>query len=153
MTPSTVCFGSKGNSFGSFTTPKSGHVITFKLIYQSGHIGCALWKTSHWGCSSIIVPAGFKMGTHITDTQKKRLLPKDEFMKDAGSNYCTRRLYYNLPGIDINSPVLLFDNFSTPLSVTSGTQFQIWFADDLGDCLEFDNDGGKTCVQVFGLFL
>ena len=93
------------------------------------------------------------MGTHITDIQRKRLLPKDEFMKDAGSNDCLLRLYYNLPGIDINSPVLLFDNFSTPLPVTSGMQFQIWFADDLGDCFEFDNDGGQTCVQVFGLFI
>ncbi|KAJ7323490.1 hypothetical protein OS493_031416 [Desmophyllum pertusum] len=36
MTPSSVCFGATSDSPGTFTTPSSGEVITFKLIHLNG---------------------------------------------------------------------------------------------------------------------
>lgn len=155
MKPSSVCIGAMGDSFGNFSVPTSGHVITFKLIYQSGYLQCSSLDShrSHWGCSHPIVPAGYNMGIHITDSQRKRLLPKDEFMKDAESSDCLLRLYYSLPGLTIDSPELLFDNFTTPLPVTVGEEFQIWFAEDFGNCLESDNEPEATCAEVFGLFV
>ena len=143
MSPPSVCFGAKDDSYGPFTTPISGNVITFKLIYLSGDVQCADGYQSHWGCCHPKVPQGFNMGTHITDSQKNRLLPKLNWRP------C---LYYKLPGLNPNSPVLLFDNFSIPRPVSAGDQFQIWFGEDLDNCFYSDN-GGQTCAEVYGLFI
>ena len=37
MTPFTVCFGARDDSYGVFRTPKVGNIITFKLTYKSGY--------------------------------------------------------------------------------------------------------------------
>ena len=152
MTPSPVCFGAIGDSFGAFTTPTSGDVITFKLIYQSGYVDCAHGHRSHWGCTHPWVPAEYQMGTYITDSQTNRLLPKEEFLADPSSSNCLVRASYKLPGLNPDSPELLFDNFTVPLHVLAGEQFQIWFAEDLTGCWEGDN-AGQTCAQVYGLFV
>ena len=152
MTPSPVCFGATGDYFGTFTTPISGDVITFKLIYQSGYVQCAPGYQSHWGCRQERLPPDHQMGTHITDSQKNRLLPKEEFLKDPSSGDCLHRIFYRLPGLNPDSPELLFDNFTIPLHVLAGEQFQIWFAEDLTECLEAGN-GGQTCSKVYGLFV
>ena len=88
MKPSAVCFGAKGDSFGTLATPTSGDVITFKLIYPSGYVECAAEYQSFWGCNVAVLPTEYKMGTYITDSQKKSLLPKDEFLKDPLSSDC-----------------------------------------------------------------
>ena len=62
-------------------------------------------------------------------------------------------LFYSLPGHTPNSPELLFDNFTIPLPVAAGQQFQIWFAEDLNGCWSAMNNVGQTCVKVFGLFV
>ena len=153
MTPSTICFGAKGDSFGTFTTPTSGSVITFKLIYQIGYVECAAGYQSFWGCNGVVVPAGYKMGTYITESQKNCLLPKNEFLKDtSGDSVHCLGLYYYLPGITPDSTELLFDNFSVPLSASAGQQFQIWFVEDRLKCLDGDN-AGQTCAEVYGLFV
>ena len=38
MTPSTVCFGAKDDSYGIVRTAISGNITTFKLTYQHGHV-------------------------------------------------------------------------------------------------------------------
>ena len=151
MTPSTVCFGATGNSFGAFTTPTSGDVITFKLIYQSGYVECAGGYQSLWGCNHPVVPTGYRMGTYITDSQKNRLLPEDESLNDPLASDCLY-LYYNLPGHTPDSTELLFDNFSIPVSASAGQQFQLWFVEDLTNCRE-GNNAGQTCAEVYGLFV
>ena len=53
MTPSTVCFGAKDDSYGIFRTAISGNIITFKLTYQHGHVTCHEADPSYqskWGC-------------------------------------------------------------------------------------------------------
>ena len=148
MTPSSVCFGATSDSPGTFTTPSSGEVITFKLIHLNGQVSCAPGYNTNWGCTWPNLPAN--MGTHITDSNKNRLLPKDEVLFGGGD--CNNNLYYSLPGHTPDSPELLFDNFTIPLHVAAEQQFQIWFAEDLNGCTEFDN-GGQTCVKVLGLFV
>jgi len=92
------------------------------------------------------------MGTHITDSQKNCLLPKEEFLADPVSVDCLFRTFYRLPGLTPDSPELLFDNCTRPLHVSAGEQFQIWFAEDLTRCLEAAKEG-KTCAEVYGLFV
>ena len=37
MTPFTVCFGARDDSYGVFRTPKVGNINPFKLTYKSGY--------------------------------------------------------------------------------------------------------------------
>ena len=155
MTPCEVCFGARSNSYGVFKIPVAGNIITFKLKYLHGHVSCYGADTrylSRWGC---IWPglAPHEMGTYITDAQRNLLLPKSEYRK--GGSYLCGRMYYNLPWATSESPELLFDNFSTPLQVSAGQEFQVWFVEDLilHECVDDDNGWEKTCAKVYGLYL
>lgn len=150
-TPSTVCFGAKDNSYGSFKILVPGSIITFKLTYLNGSLN---WETklpyikSNWGCKHSFLST-HTMGTHITDSNGERLLPKNEYL--WGGSGCLK-IYYSLPWATPDSPELLFDNFAVPLAVSTNQEFQVWFSEDLNDCGEGDN-GGKTCAEVNGLYV
>ena len=144
MTPSEVCFGARDNAYGIFKTPTSGSIITFELTYLSGSVSCAPSYYTKWGCT--YPGMTHLIGTHITDSNTNRLLPKNEYL----DNFCG---YYNLPWATPDSQELVFDNFSSPLSVTTDQEFQVWFIEDLRDCGYFDNGYEKTCAAVYGLYV
>ena len=148
VTTSPVCFGASANSSGHFVTPIAGDLLTFKLVHQNGSVECAQGFSSHWGCTHPNVPQDQPLGTIITNSQSVRLLPKADYFLIGSSCY-----YYGLPGQTADSQVLQFDNFSIPLHVSVGEEFQIWFGEDLYRCGHEDNGQGKTCVLVFGLFV
>jgi len=148
VTTSPVCFGASADSFGHFVTPIAGHLLSFKLIHQSGSVECAAGWSSHWGCTTTTQDR--QLGTIITNSQSERLLPKDDFFLEGID--CNNS-FYGLPGQTADSPELLFDNFSTPLHVSVGQEFQIWVTEDLYKCGHADNGLGKTCVLVLGLFV
>ena len=147
MTTSPVCFGASADSSGRFVTPIEGDLLTFKLVHQSGSLECAPGFSSHWGCTHPNVLQDQQLGTIITNSQSVRLLPKVDYFLVGSS------CYYGLPGQTADSQVLLFDNFSIPLHVSVGEEFQIWFGEDLYRWGHEDNGQGKTCVLVFGLFV
>lgn len=150
MKPSTVCFGSRHNSYGSFKVSTPGSLITFKLTYLYGHVTCHDPKPdvkAKWGCNW--PGLSHTMGTYITDSSRVRLLPKNEYLKGGGG--CLRN-YYKLPWANPDSPELIFDNFTTPLHVTADQEFLVWFCEDFGDCSEQDNGLEKTCAEVYGLY-
>ena len=151
MTTSPVCFGASADSFGRFVTPIAGDLLSFKLIHQSGSVECAAGWSSRWGCTLPSVSKDHRLGTIITNSQSVRLLPKDDYFFVEGSP-CNNH-YYGLSGQAADSPELLFDNFSTPLNVSIGEEFRIWFTEDFYKCGYADNGLGKTCVLVFGLFV
>ena len=111
MTPSTVCFGARDDSYGFFRTSKAGNIITFKLTYRSGYVTCDAQKSSFhskWGYLwNRLIPN--QMATLITDKNRNLLLPKSDFLSDYGD--CK---FYRLPWTTTESPQLLFDNLSTP---------------------------------------
>ena len=151
MTTPPVCFGASADSFGRFVAPIAGDLLAFKLIHQSGSVECAAGSSSRWGCTHPYVPPDRRLGTVITNSQGVRLLPKDDNLLE-GSHDCSK-LYYSLPGQTADSLELLFDNFSTPLHVSVGDEFQIWFTEDLYKCGHEDNGLGNTCALVLGLFV
>ena len=151
MTTPPVCFGASADSFGRFVAPIAGDLLTFKLIHQSGSVECTAGWSSRWGCTHPTVLPDRQLGTVITNSQGVRLLPKDDYFLE-GSPDCNK-LYYSLPGQTADSPELLFDNFSTPLHVSVGDEFQIWFGEDLYKCGHVDNGPGRTCALVLGLFV
>ena len=150
MTPSTVCFGAKDNSYGIFRIAISGNITTFKLTYQHGHVTCHEADPSYqskWGCLwPPLIPNS--MATLITDKNRNLLLPT----KDYRSNFlgCT---FYSFPWATTESPELLLDNFSLPLMVESNQEFQIWYSEDLFRWGDSNNGLARTCVAVYGLFV
>jgi len=146
---SQICFGSLGNKPGMFTAPSSGDVITFKLVHLTGTVSCYVGSSSNWGCKARSGPDN--MGTLIADSDKARLLPNST--KLFGELSCNIQIYYGLPGHTPDSPELLFDNFTTPLPVTAGQQFGVWFGEDLYHCIDADNAQEEACVHVYGLFV
>ena len=78
----------------------------------------------------------------------KTVLPLAEFVKSNAKN----KLYtYQLDGADFNSATLVFKLLPTPLVVLVGQQFQLWYAHDLVNYTE-DNNDGKTCADVYALY-
>ena len=150
MTPSTVCFGARDDSYGFFRTAKAGNIITFKLAYKSGYVTCHSSNPSYqskWGCLwNRLIPN--QMATLITDKNRNLLLPKSDFLSDYWD--CK---FYSLPWATTESPQLLFDNFSTPLAVETNQEFQIWYSEDLFKWGYGDNGYEKTCIAVYGLYL
>ena len=152
MTPSTVCFKAKGDSYGAFYIPTNGSIVTFKLKYLYGKVSCyKVWPVhvySKWGCTTRLT---HKMGTLITDSSKNRLLPKDKYLR--GGADCGNSHFYELPWAGPNSEELRFDDFSTPLSVSVGQEFQVWFAEDFRNCDDWNNGSEETCAEVYGLYV
>ena len=107
MTPSTVCFGARDDSYGLFRTAKAGNIITFKLRYKSGYVTCYSLDSSYqskWGSLwNRLIPN--QMATLITDKNRNLLLPKSDFLSDSWD--CK---FYNLPWATTESSQLLGGN-------------------------------------------
>lgn len=149
MTPSSVCFGDKDDSYGKFRIPAPGKIITFKLTYLSGHVNCAnflglIHLRSRWGCDG-------RLGVHITYTNQTRLLPGNSDYMIGGDN-CDNNEYYHFPWATTEGDELRFDDFSSPMSVSVGQEYHVWFIEDLNGCSEGDNEGAQTCAEVYGLY-
>ena len=146
-----VCFGAKDNQYGAFNMTKSGRLKTMKLVHRSGLVRCnEETGASYWGCTW---PSyGDALMTIITDAHKKAVLPSAEDLKAFDFGRCEyKRHFYSLSGYHHNSTELVFRNLSNPLSVSRNQELQIWYGQDLKDCLEYDNSG-KTCVDVYAWY-
>jgi hypothetical protein len=139
---SPVCFGAKDSSFGRFYIKENGIVTTaVKLVHLSGYVSCHDENNatrSNWGCAST---SGF-LNTIITNNTDQKILPQDEFITNVNS------LAYGISGFDPQSAELVFKNFTTPLAVTVGQEYRIWYGQDLKNVSEANNEG-TACVDVY----
>ena len=101
--------------------------------------------STKWGCS-LPIYGNHNIMTVITYSNKT-VLPLAEFLKGNDNTYYT----YQLDGTDFNSTTLEFKLLPTPLVVLVGQQFQLWYAHDLVNYTEYNNDG-KTCADVYALY-
>ena len=101
--------------------------------------------STKWGCS-LPTYENHNLMTVITYSNKT-VLPLAEFLKGNDGKYYT----YQLDGADVNSTTLVFKLLPTPLVVLVGQQFQLWYAHDLVNYTEYNNDG-KTCADVYALY-
>ena len=77
-----------------------------------------------------------------------------KIFSEVTSDYPTQSLnLVSLPWATTESPQLLFDNLSTPLTVETNQEFQIWYSEDLFKWGYGDNGYEKTCVAVYGLYV
>ncbi|KAL9970871.1 hypothetical protein ACROYT_G023323 [Oculina patagonica] len=144
-----VCFGAQDETYGTFNIKECGLVHTFKLVHRSGSVICSsLAPSSYWGCDHSNY-GDKRLDTVITYPNKTALLLADYLRDVAG---CGHKYYtYQIAGIGVNSPELVFNKLPTPLSVSVGQEFQIWNGQDLSDCSESNNDG-QTCADVYAWY-
>ena len=139
-----VCFGARHDSYGAFNIKESGVIRTFKLVYLSGSIRCNLdHPPSYWGCDNPAL-GDTRLLTVITFKNSSALLLAD--YREKSCHYS-----YKIEGVGVNDSELRFNNLSTPISVSVGDEFQIWYGQDLKNCSEHNNSG-QTCADVYAWY-
>ena len=136
-----VCFGAKGNQFGSFTYDRNIFVSSFMLVHRSGNVTCRnknAGSYSYWGCD----PNHTALNVILTDQNNKILAPEASTVIKGG--------WYILKGYTSSSSVIVFCAPKNPHCVLAGTPLRLWYGEDLRDTTEHDN-GGKTCADVFAM--
>ena len=142
----SVCYKAK-NSHGSFRITKQGLIHTFKLVHRRGSLKCAPdIPATFWGCTHSSYD-NQTLSTVIT-YENKTVLPLAEYR----DGFCTK-YSYKIKGIDVNSTELLFNRLPSPISVSNGQVFKIWYHEAL---LSHDNcardNTGEICVDVYALY-
>ena len=136
-----VCFGAKDNQFGRFQVELGGSIQAVKLVHLTGQVTCNRHHVnawSKWGCGppySVLV-----IGVFLTDASNNIVLP----MGQSSS--------YTIPGYDAQSSEIVFSGFPNPLHLSSDKELRLWYAEDLKDLTEIDNNG-RSCTDVFAKYL
>ena len=130
-----VCFGAKGDRFGSFWVEVGGSVEAVKLVHVSGQVSCMPGDWTNWGCSHVDL-----IVTVITNSSNFVLLPE------------SRQNVYRIPGYNYDSKELVFTGLQSPLSVSSAQELRIWYGSDLIGDTEYDNNG-TTCADVYAMHI
>ena len=139
-----VCFGVRDNSYGAFNIRESGVIRTFKLVHLSGSLKCRpTLPPSYWGCDHPSY-GDTRLLTVLTFKNRSALLLADYRRKDCHYSY-------KIEGAGVNETELRFNNLPSPISVSVGDEFQIWYGQDLKDCYEHDNSG-QTCADVYAWY-
>ena len=139
-----VCFGARDDSYGAFNIRESGVIHTFKLVHRSGSVRCTPnYPPSYWGCDHPSL-GDTKLLTVITFKNRSPLLLAD--YRKKGCSYS-----YKIEGVGVNETELRFNNLPSPISVSAGKEFQIWYGEDLTNCSEGDNSG-QTCADVYAWY-
>jgi len=129
---------------GLSTSERVGSFIyTFKLVHLSGSVRCnPHHPSSYWGCDTPWY-GDKRLLTVITFENRSALLLAD-YTKRCG-------YLFKIEGVGVNDKELRFNNLPTPISVSVGKEFQIWYGQDLKDCSE-NNNSGQTCADVYGWY-
>ena len=138
-----VCFGTRHEDFGSFEADKTGKIYKIKLVHHSGSVNCQGGQatSTKWSCYLHLN----ELNIHITDQNNIPLFPARSAINLDGN------FFYQLSGFDGNSPEIVFDSIPTPLAVTAGQKFRIWYGEDLINVTEQDNTG-KSCADVYVVY-
>lgn len=142
-----ICFGARGDSYGTFNIIENGSIYTFKLVHLHGSVRChGSAPASYWGCTHHTY-GDKQLGTIIT-FENKTALQLAEYRGDGnGCGYYS----YKLDKVGVNASILQFNNLPSPLAVYSGQEFQVWFGGDLYNCGESTNSG-QTCIDGYAWY-
>ena len=142
-----LCFGTRDNQFGKFSSPYSGKLASVKLVHLHGYVTC--YKgiphyLSYWGCGQYNSP---HISLVITDSNNSILFPSREFMLDKSGTYSS------IPGYDSLSPELVLLALSNPPFVTRGQELRVWYGEDLNKEAYEDDNEGKACCDIYARFM
>lgn len=126
---------------------ENGSIYTFKLVHVHGSVRCqGNTPASYWGCTHYTY-GDKQLGTIITFKNKTALQLAEYRGEGKGCGYYS----YKLDKVAVNSSVLEFNNLPSPLTVSTGQEFQVWFSGDLYNCGESANSG-QTCIDVYAWY-
>ena len=116
-----------------------------KLQHVSGYVTCNTLKpvNSYWGCYGHPT----RLFTAITDEQENIIFP-------SNSGILKLRPYkrdFFPPGKNDLSPELILPSV-TPVRVSRGQVFKVWYTEDLMQHTVSDN-GGTHCVKVYASYV
>ena len=139
-----VCFGARDDSYGAFKIRKSGVIHTFKLVHRNGSVRCnPNDPPSYWGCDRAKL-GDTRLQTVITFENRSLLLLADYTHKKCSYSY-------KIEGVGVNETELRFNNLPSPIYVSVGDKFRIWYGQDLKNCSE-GNNSGQTCADVYAWY-
>ena len=145
-----MCFGAKGNQFGSFYA-HAGKLAAIKLVHLYGYVSClrtvpSYW--SYWGCGITSGSLKDLVDIAITTSSNTMILPPNQFIKSGGLGQLK---WSKVPGYNSLSPELVLSVFKDPYQLSSGQQLFLKYGEDMVDNSEADN-GGKVCCDVYALY-
>ena len=121
-----------------------GLLCRVKLVHLSGSVRYNPdYPPSYWGCDHPSL-GDARLETVITFKNRSALLLAD--YREKGCHYS-----YKIEGVGVNENELRFNNLPTPISVSVGDEFQIWYGQDLTYCSE-GNNSGQTCADVYAWY-
>ena len=139
-----VCFGARDNSYGAFNISESGVIYTFKLVHLSGSVKCNRnYPPCYWGCDNPEF-GDTRLLTVITFKNRSALLLAQYRKKNCSYSY-------KIEGGGVNDNELRFNHLPSPISVSVGDEFQLWYGQDLKNCSE-KNNSGQTCADVYAWY-
>ena len=142
-----LCFGTRDDQFGKFSSPYSGKLASVKLVHLHGYVTC--YKgiphyLSYWGCGQYNSP---HISLVITDSNNSILFPSREFMLDKSGTWSS------IPGYDSLSPELVLLALSNPPFVTREQELRVWYGEDLNKEAYEDDNEGKACCDIYARFM
>lgn len=144
-----MCYGAKGETFGSFKALAGGDLMKIKLVHLYGYVSChstfpKFW--SHWGCGYWNQDGNTDwVSMSLTDEANTELFPPKEINRGT----------YNwalIPGYNSRSPELVMSIYQTPVKIAAGQQLRLWYNEDLENSVESTNEG-RVCADVYGYFI
>ena len=142
----SVCYKAK-NSRGRFLITKQGLIHTFRLVRRRGSLKCAQdIPATFWGCTHHIF-RDQTLSTVIT-YKNNSVLPLAEYRQD----HTCAKYSYKIEGIDVNSTELLFNHLPSPISVSNGQVFKIWYNEALPPSNCAQDNSGEICVDVYAWY-
>ncbi|XP_020906688.1 uncharacterized protein LOC110244804 [Exaiptasia diaphana] len=150
VSTSKVCFGTKDDTFGTFTITKDGKIKKFKLYYAGGFglVTELFGAAGRWGAPSVnALLINTKIETHITDAGNNRITPPVGYKIYNGWG----QMSYDIPGYGYMSDYIILPEISPAISVKIGDQFRIWFGQDWQNINE-NNNKGQSCADVSAFY-
>ena len=142
-----LCFGTRDDQFGKFSSPYSGKLASVKLVHLHGNVTC--YKgipqyLSYWGCGQYY---SSHISIVITDSNNSILFPSREFMLDKSGTWSS------IPGYDSLSPELVLLALSNPPFVTRGQELRVWYGEDFNKKAKVYDNEGKSCCDIYARFM
>lgn len=141
-----LCYMAKGSAYASFKIQRNVTLRSIRLEHVSGLISCSKnnpkFGSSIWTCNADTT----QLSTFITDDKNNIIFPPGVTIHPIVASI----IFKDKSVFTMTSQFLTYHG--PEVSVTEGTEFRIWNANDLGgDHYDLDNIG-KHCVNVYGNF-
>ena len=151
-----VAWGARGDSPGRWEVASRVCGRKLKLQHRSGAVWCAPNYPSNFGCNNHPGPSHWDISAYLTVGKGYEYAvvpfegdPKVTVHPDPTPR---SRLWYLLSEFDSMSPYLEFDLPLTDVEsyycFEEGTEYQLWYGEDMIDASEFNN-GGTAYTDIF----